>query len=119
MAANSGFWILTPLIKLEKSQSWTPLIKLGSAHATPLFVAGAVRSKAVILLLLVVVNGDKVSFVLSSFAIISQRERKREGWGLFALLLLYYMNCFNVCFLFMLHVFNASSSLCHGMVCGL
>ena len=50
----------------------------------------------------------------------SHRERERErGWGLFALLLLYYMNCFNVCFLFMLHVFNASSSLCHGMVCGL
>ena len=90
----------------------------GSAYATLPLVAGAVRSKAVILLL-VVVNGDKVSFVLSSFAIISQRERKREGWGLFALLLLYYMNCFNVCFLFMLHVFNASSSLCHGMVCGL
>ena len=50
------------------------------------------------------VNGDKVSFVLSSFAIISQSEREREGWGLFALLLLYYMNCFNVCFLFLLHV---------------
>ena len=65
-----------------KKTAGVSLIKLpGSAYATPLLVAGAVRSKGVILLLVVVVNGDKVSFVLSSFAIISQRERKREGVG--------------------------------------
>ena len=60
---------------------------------TPLLIASDVRSKVVILLV-VVVNGDKVSFVLSSFAIISQREKKREGVGV-------------VCFTFILfHVLN-------------